>query len=109
MTFTGFNVTPFATGNYYGRAGYPISVLAGFILIMFIIPKLWAKRVSIFTAALLLAYCIRTFIIFTSGLVKGDVVKQPGIYLLLLFSGIIMICSVFPYLPEQKEIKKQQL
>ncbi len=95
-TFTGFYVKPFATGNYYGRAGYPITVLTILIMICSFIPKIWAKRLNLFAGALLLAYVARTWIIFTAGLVEGDVVKKTGIYGVIFCAVLLMVTSLFP-------------
>ncbi len=103
VTFNGFNVERFATGNYYGKAGYAITVLSILILGLILVPKLWAKRVNIFVSALLFAYCLRTYIIFSSGLVEGDVEKKTGIYLVVLFSTLLMVSCVFPYMPSGKK------
>ena len=95
-TFTGFHVTKFATGNYYGRAGIIISVFTAVILLFMLLPKVWAKRTNLFLSALLFAYCLRTYIIFTSALFEGEVEKKAGIYLIVLFSLIILVSAVFP-------------
>ncbi len=95
-TFTGFNVTKFATGNYYGRAGVPITIMSVIILILMLLPRIWAKRTNLFVAALLFAYCIRTYIIFTSALFEGEVEKLAGIYLIIILSFIILLGSLFP-------------
>ena len=95
-TFTGFNVTKFATGNYYGRAGVPITIMSVIILILMLLPRIWAKRTNLFVAALLFAYCIRTYIIFTSALFEGEVEKQAGIYLIIILSFIMLLGSLFP-------------
>ncbi len=102
LTFTGFNVEPFATGNFYGKAGYPVAVLTVIVGLLFLIPRIWAKRLAVFIAGLLLSYTIRTYIIFTSGVVEGDVVKHAGIYLLVLCSALLFLSSLFPYMPLQK-------
>ncbi|MEO6583024.1 MAG: hypothetical protein ABIO05_01800 [Ferruginibacter sp.] len=96
QTFTGFHVVPFPAGNYYGKAGIPITILSSIILLLLLTPKLWAKRVNLFLAGLLVAYTIRTYIIFTSALFKGEVEKYAGIYLIIIFSFLIMITSLFP-------------
>ncbi|MFT3907847.1 MAG: hypothetical protein QM737_00345 [Ferruginibacter sp.] len=95
-TFTGFNVTKFATGNYYGKAGVPITIMSVIILILMLVPRIWAKRVNLFVAALLFAYCIRTYIIFTSALFEGEVEKQAGIYLIIILSFIMLLGCLFP-------------
>lgn len=107
LTFNGFNVVRFATGNYYGKAGYAILFFSIILVILQCILRLWAKRLAVFLAAVLAAYCLRTFIIFTSGLVEGDVQKLPGIYFLLILSVVLFISTLFPYIPagrlEQKK------
>ena len=95
-TFTGFHVTKFSTGNYYGKAGITITVLTLIILLCMLLPKMGAKRLNLFIGALLVAYCIRTYIIFTSALFEGEVVKQAGIYLVVILPLIIMVAAVFP-------------
>jgi len=100
-TFTGFHVIRFTTGNYYGKAGIPISIFASIILVLMLVPKILAKRINLFMAALLFAYCIRTYIIFTSALFEGELNKLPGIYLVLVASLLIMISTLFPKLPSK--------
>ena len=95
-TFTGFHVIKFATGNYYGKAGIPITVFASVILLLMLIPKTFAKRANLFVSALLFAYCIRTYIIFTSALFEGEVEKFAGIYLIVGLSIVILVASLFP-------------
>ena len=95
-TFTGFHVIRFSTGNYYGRAGIIVSFFATIILVFILVPKVWAKRANLFLAAMLFAYCIRTYIIFTSALFEGEVDKKAGIYLIIIFSFILLVASVFP-------------
>ena len=95
-TFTGFHVTKFSTGNYYGRAGITVTFFAAVIFVLMLIPNLWAKRVNLFLSAILFAYCIRTYIIFTSALFEGEVEKKAGIYLIVILSFIMLVASVFP-------------
>ena len=95
-TFTGFNVKRFSTGNYYGKAGRIITIFTVLIFVLMLVPKLWAKRVNLFLSALLFAYCIRTYFIFTNALFEGEVEKKAGIYLIIIFSLLLLITSVFP-------------
>jgi hypothetical protein len=95
-TFTGYHVTRFVTGNYYGRAGIVITIMCSIIEVFMLIPRLWAKRLNLFFAALLFAYCIRTYIVFTSSLFEGEVEKYAGIYLIVILSFVILVSTVFP-------------
>ena len=102
-TFTGFHVTKFSTNVYYGKAGKIIASLAIINFICTIIPSLFLKRLNMFTTALLFAYCIRTYVLFTGSLFDGQVEKYAGIYLIVLLSLAMVVFSVFPSLEEEKK------
>ena len=101
-TFTGFHVSRFSTGNYYGRAGLVICVFTSIILLFMFVPRIWAKRTNLFLTAILFAYCIRTYIIFTSALFEGEVKKKAGIYLIIVLSFIMLASSLFPKLEAKR-------
>ena len=104
VTFNGFNVKRFATGVYYGRAGIIITVLASISLLFTILPSIVAKRINMFLCALLVAYTLRTYVIFTGSLFDGEVTKLAGIYLIVLLSFVMVTCSVFPYLKKEERL-----
>lgn len=103
-TITGFHAPVFPTKTTYGRAGIPLTFFASIILLLMLIPKLWAKRINLFVAALLLAYTIRVFILFTGQTFQGEIDVKAGIYVVLLSSIIIMIAAIFPYIKVNKSI-----
>ncbi len=103
-TFTGYNVTRFSTGVYYGRAGLIITIFTGLSLLLTILPYAVPKRINMFVCALLFAYSIRTYVLFTGSLFDGEVVKLSGIYLIVSLSLVILICSVFPNLKEDNNV-----
>ena len=103
VTFTGYNVKRFATGVYYGRAGIIITILAAISLLFTLTQSVVAKRVNMFLCALLVAYTLRTYVIFTGSLFDGEVTKLAGIYLIVLLSFVMVICSVFPYLKKEQK------
>ncbi len=104
VTFNGFNVKRFATGVYYGRAGIIITVLASISLLFTLLPSIVAKRINMFLCALLVAYTLRTYVIFTGSLFDGEVTKLAGIYLIVLLSFVMVTCSVFPYLKKEERL-----
>lgn len=106
-TFTGFRVTRFSTGNYYGRAGITITIMTSITLLLMIVPKIWAKRMNLFVAALLLAYTLRTYVIFTNSLFPGEVDKLIGIYMIVLLAFVILFATVFPKLNLKKEMRQE--
>ncbi len=95
-TFTGFYVKRFVTGNYYGRAGVIVSILAGIIFLLALLPYTFGKRVNLFLAAVLVAYCISKYIIFTSALFPNEIIIYTGIRLLVGLSFVLLIAVAFP-------------
>jgi hypothetical protein len=100
-TFTGLNVKKFSTGVNYGKPGKIIIGLCVISLFCVLVPKLFLKRINMFATALLFAYCIRTYVLFTGAIFEGQVEKLAGIYLILLFSLTMVVCSIFPNLKEE--------
>ena len=103
VTFNGYNVKKFATGVYYGRAGIIITIFAAISLLFTLMQSMVAKRVNMFLCALLVAYTLRTYVIFTGSLFDGEVTKLAGIYLIVILSFVMVICSVFPYLKKEEK------
>ena len=106
VTFNGYNVKKFATGVYYGRAGIIITIFAAISLLFTLLPSIVAKRVNMFLCALLVAYTLRTYVIFTGSLFDGEVTKLAGIYLIVFLSFVMVICSVFPYLKKEERFEE---
>jgi hypothetical protein len=96
VTFTGFNVKPFATGVTLGKAGKIITIFTSISFVLTLLPYIASKRANMFVCALLVAYTIRTYVVFTGSLFEDEVVKLLGIYLINVFSLILMVCSIFP-------------
>lgn len=94
QTFTGF----YSYQNQYGRPGKFIVPLAGLILVFMLLPKLWAKRSNLFLAAFLLAYAVKTYILFSSCYNNYCPEKRYGIYLLVTCTFIMLLAAVFPKL-----------
>jgi hypothetical protein len=109
VTFTGFNVKRFATGVYYGRAGLIITIFTSLSLLLTLLPYTAPKRINMFVCALLFAYTIRTYVLFTGSLFEGEVVKFAGIYLIIILSLTLVICSVFPNLKENENEVENKL
>lgn len=99
-TFTGFNVKRFATGVFYGRAGLIITIFTSLSLLLTLLPYSAMKRINMFVCALLFAYAIRTYVLFTGSLFDGEVVKLSGIYLIVILSLVLVVCSIFPNIKE---------
>ena len=62
QNFTGF----YSYQNQYGKPGKLLVVLGSVILIFMLLPRVWAKRANLFICALVVAYAIKTYILFSS-------------------------------------------
>jgi hypothetical protein len=90
--FTGF----FSEGQVYGKPGNVFIFFSIFAIAFFLIPRVWAKRWNFIFGGLILAYAIKTYILYT-GCYNGICpVKQPGIWIMIASSIIIMIMAVIP-------------
>ena len=90
-SFTGF----FSEKDAYGKPGKFIIFfcVASFALIL--AQKVWAQRVLLFVTGTLLAYSIKTYILYTSCYNAYCPEKKAGIFLLLACSVIIFGASLF--------------
>jgi hypothetical protein len=91
-TFTGF----FSQANAYGKPGKAIIFFSVLSIILFIIPKIWAKRFNVLVTAITIAYCIRSYVLFTtcSGGVCPE--KKVGIFLIVISSALMIVSALLP-------------
>lgn len=90
--FTGF----FSEENRYGKPGLLFTGLALLGIAFFLIPRIWAKRWNLLVAALILAWAIRSFILFSTCYKAICPKKEIGIWIMLAASAIIMLMTFFP-------------
>src|SRR6478672_3300658 len=81
-TFTGF----FSEQGMYGKPGKFFIFFSALCITLLLIPKIWAKRVHLFASALMVAYAIKTYILYTSCYNAYCPEKKAGIYLVLVLS-----------------------
>jgi hypothetical protein len=92
MPFTGF----FSKGNAYGRPGKLLVPLASLAFGLFLIPRIWSKRFNLIVVAVILAYSIKTFVLFSSCYSGVCPEKRAGLYLMLFSSLLIFIMALIP-------------
>ncbi|MDE1190904.1 MAG: hypothetical protein PW786_02005 [Arachidicoccus sp.] len=86
-------------GTHYGKPGTVHIFFACITIILFIIPKLWSKRVNIFICFFNLAWLIRNFILF-SGCYAGNCPElKAGLYLSAASSIIMLVMALLPKIP----------
>ena len=90
--FTGF----FSEKNTYGRPGKIFIFLSVIAIILFLIPKIWAKRTNIFVGAITIAFGIKCFLLFTACYKGICPDKKLGIFLVLIASAIMTLAAILP-------------
>jgi hypothetical protein len=99
---TGFS----AEGTSFGKPGYLNVILSSVCLILFIIPKIWAKRTNVFIAAINLAWAFRNYLLLSSCLLGECPEKKAGLYLLLLAAIVIQAMALLPKINVEATNKK---
>ena len=90
-------VTGFASeGTSYGKPGYMNVILSMVSLLLFAIPKIWAKRTNVFVAAINLAWAFRNYLVLSGCMLGECPEKKPGLYLLLLAAAVIQVMALLP-------------
>ncbi|MBC7867115.1 MAG: hypothetical protein H7X88_06250 [Gloeobacteraceae cyanobacterium ES-bin-316] len=90
--FTGF----FSQNDAYGRPGKYLTIFAGLSIILMLRQRVWAQRVLLFVTGIMLAYAIKTYILYTSCYNAYCPEKKAGIFLVLGLSLVIFAISLFP-------------
>lgn len=103
ITITGFK----AMGTNFGKPGLLHIFLSIFILLGFIIPKIWIKRTNVFLCAINFAFAIRNYLLITACFAGECPEKKLGIFLILISSIIMMITALFPNIDLKSKSKNE--
>jgi hypothetical protein len=100
-TFTGF----FSEANRYGKPGKVLIFFAAIAIILFVTPRIWAKRLNMLILALTVAFAIRSYFVFTSCYHGICPEKRIGVFIILIAPIIMLLASVLPDLKLKEEKK----
>ena len=89
--------------NIYGKPGKVFFVLAIVAIILYSVSKVWAKRWNLFVNCVVMAFAIRTFILFTTCYRGTCPEKEPGIWVMLASSILMMVAALLPDLKIKNE------
>lgn len=92
ITVTGMH----AEGTNFGRPGLFHLILGTVAAIMFLVPRIWAKRTNVFVAALNIAWAFRNYLLLSSCMMGECPEKKPALYMLLLVAVVIQIMALLP-------------
>ena len=90
LTISGWH----AEGTNFGKPGLVPLVLCSLMAILFLIPKVWAKLVTILLATLQLAWMIRNYILLTTSFI-GEVPEKTWVLQSLIPLSLIIILMSF--------------
>lgn len=80
----------------FGKPGIVNIVLTSFIIVLFLTPRIWAKRLNVFICTVNIAWTLRNYLLVTQCELGECPEKKLGIYLLILFSIIVFVLSFLP-------------
>jgi hypothetical protein len=103
-TFTGF----FSEKGMYGKPGKFFIFFSIISILLLMIPRVWSKRTLLFVSALMVAYSIKTYILYTSCYNAYCPDKQAGIYLVLILSIVIFGSAIFSDIARIEKLKQEQ-
>ena len=98
-------------GTYFGRPGKLHLFFCIFALVLFIVPRIWAKRANWFFCAFAFAWALRNYIIYARCELGTCPERKYGIYFVLIGSLVMLIMSFFPDLkiPQAKDTKAETI
>ena len=103
-TFSGF----FSEGNRYGKPGKVFIFFAIFAIVLFLIPRVWAKRTNMLITVLALSFAIRSYVVFTACYSGICPEKRTGIFIILIAPVVMVLASVLPDLKLKEENRQNK-
>ncbi len=94
LTVTGFS----AEGTNFGKPGLFTVILCGIMIVMFLVPRIWAKRTNVFIAALNLAWSFRNFLLVSSCMMGECPEKKPALFAILVLAMVVQLMALLPKL-----------
>ena len=80
----------------FGRPGLLHIIFSVFSIILFIIPRIWAKRTNLFIGALNFAWSIRNFLLITQCELGECPHKLLGIYAIIPVAALLLVMTMLP-------------
>ena len=101
-SFAGF----FSEQNRYGRPGKVFIFLSSVMILLFLVPRVWAKRSNIFVTAVTLTWGIKSYILYTSCYRGICPEKRAGIFLVLAATVIVLAAALLADLPIRQDERR---
>jgi hypothetical protein len=88
----------------FGQQGISHTLFCLIMIILFQVPRIWAKRTNIFIAALHLGWALKNYLIFSMCRLGECPIVKPALYLLLFLALFIQVMTFLPQLEINEEI-----
>jgi hypothetical protein len=85
-----------AEGSNFGKPGLFHLILAAVMIVLFLIPRIWAKRTNVFVAAFNLAWAFRNYLLISSCMMGECPEKKPALYLILILAVLAQLMALLP-------------
>jgi len=85
-----------AVGTNFGKPGKMILYLASISIVLFLVNKIWAKRINVFVTSFCFAWAIRNYLILSACFAGECPEKKLALYILVVASAIMMVMSFLP-------------
>ncbi len=92
-----------ATGTDFGKPGLMNVVFSLVMILLFCIPKIWAKRTNLFIGAINFAWSVRNYLLVTTCYFGECPQKQVGLFALLFFAFGAMLMTFIPKINIQED------
>jgi len=85
-----------SAGTSFGQPGRFFAYIGGLSLILFALPFIWAKRLNVALAALIIAWSFRNFLVLSACQMGDCPQKQWALYACIVISFGILIMTFLP-------------
>ena len=100
ITVSGMN----AIGTNFGKPGLLHLILSVIMIVLFNIPKVWAKRTNLFVGAINFSWSMRNFLLVTTCFFGECPQKLPSLFLLIIACLVAMIMTLVPKIDIKKDL-----
>lgn len=83
-------------GTNFGKPGKLHLIFCVIAIILFLLPKVWAKRINFIICALATAWAARNFLLYARCEMGTCPEREYGLYLLLAGNIIMLVMALFP-------------
>jgi hypothetical protein len=101
LTVTGMGAS---VKTVFGKPALMNFWMLGLCVVFFLIPKIWAKRINPFVAAINFAWALRNLLLLSTCRNGECPSKHPWLYVYFALSLLVLIMAILPDVKEKKQL-----